>query len=270
MVSVGRRPTLSTRISYRINGGSSIGAAARVAVGLTISALLATTAGCSNGSSTNADEPTPSAASTTPTPTPTVMPDDKAAAEASKAIRRYYATYEAVSKHPSAGTKPYEEVARGQDLRYLRIEWRQYRNMKVHAVGHAKIAKMAVTDVDLKADPATVKADVCYDVSKSDVIYNDRPHVSVVTAKRKDQQLNRLTLQKQAGRWYVTRTRAATSAAWTGPSDESQASDTWPSHARGYRGYVRGDSICDRWRGLFKIRQPHRVVRGVGASPGVE
>lgn len=199
---------MSTRTGNGINGGSSIDAAVRVAAGLTISTLLATAAACSNGASTNAGEPTPSSTRSTASTSPTVTPDDRAAAEATKAIRRYYTTYEAVSKHPAAGTKSYEEVARGQDLRYLRIEWRQFRNMNVHAIGHAKIEKLAVTNVDLKADPATVRADVCYDVSKSDVIYNDRPNVSVVSAKRKDQQLNRLTLQRQSRRWYVTRNQS--------------------------------------------------------------
>jgi hypothetical protein len=171
--------------------------------------LLALTA-CNNDTAANSTEPPTSAS---PSPTESLSPEDRAIQQAEPVIRNYYDVYEVVLKNPAQGPKPFEQVAKGRELRDLRAEWQLFRDKGVHVEGSGRIAKLTITHADVEIDPAVVEVDVCFDVSKADVV--DRQG-RVVTAKgREDKSLRRMRLTNDdwpRGQWMVTWTEAKNEA----------------------------------------------------------
>jgi hypothetical protein len=164
-------------------------------------ALLALTA-CNDDTEANSTEP-PSSSS--PSPTSTLSPEDRAIQQAEPIIRDYYDAYLASFKDPTAGPKRFESVAHGRELRDLRAGLRLYRQKGVHVEGSARIDTVTITHADVEVNPAVVEADVCYDVSKADLVDH---RGNVVTPKeREDKSLRRMRLTNSdwpEGQWMVS------------------------------------------------------------------
>jgi hypothetical protein len=174
-------------------------------------ALLALTA-CNDDTEASGTEP-PS--SSTPSLTESLSPEDRAIQQAEPVIRNYYEAYLAVLKDPARGPKRFEQVAKGQELRDLRAEWRQTRRNGWHATGRGRIDQVTITHADVESDPAVVEADVCYDVS--DVGGVDQHGNSVLSPEREDKSLRRMRLTNDnwpEGQWMVS---------WTESKNESCA-----------------------------------------------
>jgi hypothetical protein len=162
--------------------------------------LLALTA-CNNDEANSTEAPK----SPSPSPTRSLSPEDRAIQQAEPVIRDYYAAYLASFKDPTAGPKRFESVAFGRELRDLRAGLRLYRQKKVHVEGSARIDKVTITHADVEVSPAVVEADVCYDVSKAELVDH---RGNVVTPKeREDKSLRRMRLTNDdwpEGQWMVT------------------------------------------------------------------
>jgi hypothetical protein len=178
-------------------------------VAAALTAALLTLTACNNDEANSTEPPS----SSSPSPTRSLSPEDRAIQQAEPVIRKYFGVYEVVLKTPAQGPKRFEQVARGRELRDLRAEWRLFRDQGVHVEGSGRIAKLTITHADVEVDPAVVEADICFDVSKANVV--DRQG-RVVTAKgREDMSLRRMRLTNDdwpRGKWMVSWTEAKNEA----------------------------------------------------------
>jgi hypothetical protein len=165
--------------------------------------VLAAVASCSNGSADPADPSTSltTAASSPPTHTSSVQPtapSEVASASASETVRRYVATIDEIAQNPTADLKKLDGVATGSELVAERTFLKGQHGRGERQVGNTAITQLKIQSVNLgNADPAagevpTVLVDVCWDVSKVDVL--DKSGRSIVTSSRPDTGVTRYTV----------------------------------------------------------------------------
>lgn len=166
---------------------------ARRATGVATAALLlVVVTSCANdgGDPAAIGSPTPSSpAPTTATPTP--PSETETASEAASALlRRYFATVDRLRQKPTRPISGLGAVAISTQLAAQKNLIESQRSNGLRQTGSTTIAKLTVQSVNLdNTDPKagkvpTVHIDVCYDVSRVDIL--DRDGESVVGPDRPD------------------------------------------------------------------------------------
>lgn len=161
--------------------------------------VLAAASACGN-TDTNPSPPpasstSPSSSSTSASPT---SPSDAAASQASKTMRQYFAVVDDLSKDPDSGLNKLNTVATSTQLNAARTLLRNQHDRGQRQVGDTRVAELTVQSVDLdNSDPSagkvpTVVIDVCWDVSKVDVL--DKDGTSIVSPSRPDTGWTRYTV----------------------------------------------------------------------------
>lgn len=164
--------------------------------------VLAAVTACSNGGSSTSPEPTPTVASSSPsTPSSSATTTDPSAAAttaASATMRNYFAVVDALAKDPATDLKRLGSVATSTQLRAAQTLLRSQRDQGRHQTGDTNVAELTVQTVNLdNSDPKagkvpTVVIDVCWDVSKVDVL--DNSGASIVSPNRPDTGWTRYTV----------------------------------------------------------------------------
>jgi hypothetical protein len=152
----------------------------------------------------------PSAPATSPSPT---SPSDTATADATAAMRDYFTVVDQVGQDPASDLKLLKSVATSTQLSAVQTLLRRQHDQGQRQVGATAISKLTVQSVNLdNSDPSagkvpTVVIDVCWDVSKVDVL--DKSGKSIVTPNRPDTGWTRYTVANYkyaadpAGGWRV-------------------------------------------------------------------
>jgi len=164
--------------------------------------VLAAVSACSRGTSDPAD-PTTSPAVTASSPTapetsasPT-SPTDAATSSATQTVGSYVSTIDEIAQR-SADLKMLNKVTTGSELTAERRFLKHQRSRGERQVGSTRISQLKVQSVNLdNSAPAagkvpTVVVDVCWDVSKVDVL--DKSGKSIVSASRPDMGWTRYTV----------------------------------------------------------------------------
>jgi hypothetical protein len=113
-------------------------------------------------------------------------------------MQRYFAVVDEVGQDHGAGLTALDAVATGTQLQAEHTLLRDQRRQGRRQVGATKIAKLTVQSVNLdNSDPSagnvpTVVIDVCWDVSKVDVL--DKSGKSIVSPSRPDTGWTRYTV----------------------------------------------------------------------------
>lgn len=164
--------------------------------------VLAAVTACATGASEPTSEPTPTVASSSPsTPsssTTAIDPSDAATTAASATMRGYFAVVDTLAKDPKTDLKRLGSVATSTQLRAAQTLLRSQRDHGRHQTGDTNVAKLTVQTVNLdNPDPKagkvpTVVIDVCWDVSKVDVL--DKSGASIVSPDRPDTGWTRYTV----------------------------------------------------------------------------
>lgn len=165
--------------------------------------VLAAVSACAYGNSEPAD-PTTSSQSATATPSapetsarPT-SPSVAAASEARRTVRKYFSTIDELAQDPSANLKALGAVMTSTELTAEKTFLRDQHRRGERQVGDTQLADVTVQSVNLNnSDPAagkvpTVVVDVCWDVSKVDVLSRDG--TSIVDPNRQDTGRTRYTV----------------------------------------------------------------------------
>ena len=169
--------------------------------------LLAAVSACG---SNDADPPRPapatsakpSAAATTSSPT---SPSAAAAANAESVVRRYYATLDEVRQDPGVPIALLRRTENGIELNADRRLVTSERKQHLRQIGSVRLVSVVIQSVNLaKTDTKggkapTAQVDVCWDVSKVDLV--DANGKSVVSNTRPDQ---------GSTRYFVTNPRWST------------------------------------------------------------
>ena len=148
--------------------------------------MLAAVTGCANRTS---------AATTSAAPT---APPEVAGARATDTVRNYVATIDEIAQSPTADLTKLDSVTTGSELTAERKFLKDQRDRGERQVGDTSIAQLKVQSISLdNSDPTagkvpTVVIDVCWDVSKVDVL--DRSGKSIVTSSRPDTGWTRYTV----------------------------------------------------------------------------
>lgn len=166
----------------------------------TATAVAIAMGGCASDGNDPAAIPTPTSSSPAPTTTsPTPQSDSEIASEAASAlVAKYYATVDRLGQQPSESLDALSTVATGVQLSAQQTALKSQRKANQKQVGNTKIAKLDVQSVNLdNSDPdagkvPTVQIDVCWDVSRVDVI--DATGKSIVSSSRPDTGWTRLTV----------------------------------------------------------------------------
>lgn len=164
--------------------------------------LVSALAGCSDdpaGTTTPTESPTssssPSAPPTSETPT---SPSDAATADATSAIRNYFTVVDGLRSDPAAELEQLKSVATSAQLNAVETLVRRQRDEGQRQAGATAINELKVQSVNLdnSAPDAgkvpTVVIDVCWDVSKVDVL--DKSGKSIVSPNRPDTGWTRYTV----------------------------------------------------------------------------
>jgi hypothetical protein len=144
----------------------------------------------SESSSSLPTEPTTSA-------TPT-SPSDAAATDATTAVRNYFAVVDGLRSDPATGLEQLKAVATSAQLSAVETLIRHQRGEGQRQTGPTVISELKVQAVNLdNSDPdagkvPTVVFDVCWDVSKVDVL--DKSGESIVSPNRPDTGWTRYTV----------------------------------------------------------------------------
>jgi hypothetical protein len=164
--------------------------------------LLAAVSGCadndadpaptrpSNSSPTESMEPTGTASPTSP--------NDAATADATAAMTDYYAVLDGLRADRASDLKKLETVAIGAQLNAVQTLVERQRDQGQRQTGTTAISELKVQSVTLdNSDPdagkvPTVVIDVCWDVSKVDVL--DKSGKSIVSPNRPDTGWTRYTV----------------------------------------------------------------------------
>ena len=164
--------------------------------------VLAAVTACANGGSDPTSDPTPTVASSSPsTPSSSATatdPSDAATTAASATMREYFAVVDALAKDPKSDLKRLGSVATSTQLRAAQTLLRSQRDQGRHQTGDTNVAELTVQTVNLdNSDPKagkvpTVVIDVCWDVSKVDVL--DKSGASIVSPDRPDTGWTRYTV----------------------------------------------------------------------------
>ncbi len=137
----------------------------------------------------------PTAPTTSTTPT---SPSDAATAEATSAVRNYFTVVDDLRSEPATGLKQLKAVATGAQLNAVETLIRRQRGEGQRQTGTTAISELKVQSVNLNnSDPdagkvPTVAIDVCWDVSKVDVL--DKRGDSIVSPNRPDTGWTRYTV----------------------------------------------------------------------------
>jgi hypothetical protein len=153
--------------------------------------VLAAVTGCAGGNGSVASGPqTPTSPSITTKTTAPPSDSEVASKAASGLVRRYYAVRDNLRQHPSTPLSKLKTVSTSTELKAQETLFKRERGMGLHQTGDTEISKLTVQSVNLdNSDPSagrvpTVQVDVCYDVSKVDIL--DRNGHSVVNSDRPD------------------------------------------------------------------------------------
>ncbi|MFT4083925.1 MAG: hypothetical protein QM638_15195 [Nocardioides sp.] len=148
--------------------------------------------------------PTTSPSSTRSLPSPTTATSvatppsasEAASRAASNLVTRYYATVDQLGQQLSAPLDDLSAVAAGVQLNAERTLLKEQRRSKERQIGDTRVARLEVQSVNLdNSDPSagkvpTVELDVCWDVSKVDVV--NASGKSIVSKSRADTGWTRL------------------------------------------------------------------------------
>jgi len=169
--------------------------------------LLAATSACGS----NDADPPPSAPTTTSAPSAPstssspASPSEAAAANAEAVVRLYYATLDRVRQDPSLPIAQLRKVENGIELTADQRLVTSERKQHLRQTGSVRLLSVVVQSVNLdSASPKggkapTAQVDVCWDVSRVDVV--DKNGKSVVPSTRPDQ---------GSTRYFVTNPRWST------------------------------------------------------------
>ena len=161
--------------------------------------LLVAVSACGDNSEDPPPSPpassSPSAPTTSASPT---SPSDTATADATAAMRDYFSVVDQVGQDPVSDLKRLKTVATSTQLSAVQTLLRRQHDQGQRQVGTTAINKLTVQSVNLdNSDPSagkvpTVVIDVCWDVSKVDVL--DKSGKSIVTPNRPDTGWTRYTV----------------------------------------------------------------------------
>lgn len=161
--------------------------------------VLAAVSACDNS---EANPNPPPASSSPPSPSMTsaspTSPSDTAAAQASATMERYFTVLDELRTETSSDLAQLETVATSTQLNAARTLVRTQRDRDQRQVGETRIAESTVQSINLdNSDPAagkvpTVVIDVCWDVSKVDVL--DQDGKSIISPDRPDTGWTRYTV----------------------------------------------------------------------------
>ena len=150
-------------------------------------------------SSSSPATPTPSATPTAPSASATpTSPSDAATADATSAVRNYFAVVDDLRSDPATGLKQLKAVATSVQLNAVETLIRRQRGEGQRQTGTTTISELKVQSANLdNSDPdagkvPTVVIDVCWDVSEVDVL--DKSGKSIVSANRPDTGWTRYTV----------------------------------------------------------------------------
>ena len=155
--------------------------------------LLVAMTSCANDGQDPAANASPTPSSSTPTPTATATPpsDTELASEAASAtLRKYYDVRNQLRQNPRRPLSLLGQVAISTELAAQKNLFKKERKQGLHQVGATKVAELEVQSVNLdNSDPKagkvpTVQIDLCFDVSKVDVV--DADGKSVIRPDRPD------------------------------------------------------------------------------------
>lgn len=176
--------------------------------------LVAVAACASSGSDADPSPPvrssTPTSASSSPSPR---SDSEVASATAEDVVRRYFTVLDGLRQDPSAPAKRLSSVATSTQLGAQKRLLTAERDHSLHQVGTTRVAELTVQSVSLdNSDPSagkvpTVTVDVCWDVSKADLI--DHRGKSVVNPSRESAGWTRYTVanyhwsENPSGGWRI-------------------------------------------------------------------
>ena len=155
--------------------------------------LLVAMTSCVNDGQDPAANASPTPSSSTPTHTATATPpsDTELASEAASAtLRKYYDVRNQLRQNPGRPLSLLDQVAISTELAAQKNLFKKERKQGLHQVGATKGAELEVQSVNLdNSDPKagkvpTVQIDLCFDVSKVDVV--DADEKSVISLDRPD------------------------------------------------------------------------------------
>lgn len=164
--------------------------------------MLAAGAGCANND-TDPPSTTPATSTSTEPTAPTTSasptsPTDTATTEATAGMTNYYAVLDKLRADPASDLKPLETVAISAQLKAVQTLVRRQHEKGQRQTGATTISELTVQSVNLdnSAPDAgkvpTVVIDVCWDVSKVDVL--DKSGTSIVSPDRPDTGWTRYTV----------------------------------------------------------------------------
>jgi hypothetical protein len=155
--------------------------------------LLVAMTSCANDGQDPAANASPTPSSSTPTPTATATPPRtpvRCQTAASATLRKYYDVRNQLRQNPSRPLSLLDQVAISTELAAQKNLFKKERKQGLHQVGATKVAELEVQSVNLdNSDPKagkvpTVQIDLCFDVSKVDVV--DADEKSVISLDRPD------------------------------------------------------------------------------------
>lgn len=162
--------------------------------------MLAAVAAC-GGSDTDPPataEPSSMSPSSPTTSSSPSSPSDAATADATEAVRSYFTVVDQLRSDPAAGLKKLKSVATSAQLNAVETLIGRQRDEGQRQTGTTAINELQVQSVNLdNSDPKagkvpTVVIDVCWDVSKVDVL--DKSGKSIVSPDRPDTGWTRYTV----------------------------------------------------------------------------
>jgi hypothetical protein len=212
-------PPAGCRLRLEPNGKRSGTNAMTIRLGLvswaTGTLMLVAVSAC-GGSDTDpppASEPSATASSSPATSASASSPSDTASADASEAVRSYFTVVDQLRSEPAADLKQLSSVATSAQLNAVETLIGRQRNEGQRQIGTTAINELTVQSVNLNnSDPKagkvpTVVIDVCWDVSKVDVL--DKSGKSIVSPDRPDTGWTRYTVAnyefeaEPSGGWRV-------------------------------------------------------------------
>lgn len=161
--------------------------------------VLAAVTACGGDADPPATAESSSASSSSPTPSSSrSSASDVASADATEAVRNYFTVVDRLRSDPAAGLKKLESVASGAQLKAVttlidRSREQGHRQTGTTAVSDLQIQSVNLDNSDPKAGKVpTVVIDVCWDVSKVDVL--DKSGDSIISPDRPDTGWTRYTV----------------------------------------------------------------------------
>lgn len=159
----------------------------------TAALLTAALTSCTNEGQGPAASGTPSHNSPAPTTSSSTPPSESeiASEAASSLLRKYFATVDLVRQKPKRPASDLDAVASSGQLAAQENLLKSQREKGLTQVGDTKLVRVDVQSVSLDK-PATAIVDVCWDVSRVDIV--DASGKSVVTPERKNIGWTRFTV----------------------------------------------------------------------------